>query len=288
MTDVILGAILGSAATILVGMGATSVAVAQYRKQKEDKTWKRITKANKHLRSNDLFIREQALNKLKRLAINSKKNREYILETINSFIKREVKRLPDPLKNWPSDVEAANQIICSLLCTGKINYRRLSLNGACLKDGIFNRAHLSGVHFEGANFENVSFVETYLNNAHFEGAHFFNEVSFESAHLRGTQFKGAHFSDVKAKNKYHNKDFRRARLNRADFSGVDLAGAWFNNARLIKIKNANFNGADLNGACRTKRDIIKEWLNNTKSTTIEPLIDIIVNIFEVLFEEKNT
>ncbi|MCL2343285.1 MAG: pentapeptide repeat-containing protein [Firmicutes bacterium] len=189
------------AATVLGVITVGGAAVVQFRKQyftevsaeldRDTKYTELLTKAIEHLGNESIAIRTGALYELKRLAQDSEKDRENVLEIINRFVIEEWKKLTNPRedfsfdKDFPSDIVIAKTIIALLLRTERINHTELILESVHLEWEHLRVAHLCKAHLSRAHFEHAN-----LSGANLKGAHLL-EANLGEANLIDTCLIGA-------------------------------------------------------------------------------------------------
>lgn len=280
------------AVTILGVVTVGGAAAIQYRKQKRSeekfdleriaaereldaKFTELLTKAIEHLgHKKSIAIRTGALYELKRLAQDSEKDRENVLEIINRFVieKWEEEKLSEPGKTVPSDVATAKEIMALLLRTEKIDHEKLNLSGAHLEGENLEGASLDGAHLEGADLvgahlNGAHLAEAHLDGAHLDGAHlngvYLSLAHLDGAHLLGAHLNGAHLdganlngADLSGAHLFRANLFR-AHLDGAHLAEADLRGAVLSLAdlRVATLRVANLSGADLSGAILWEADL---------------------------------
>jgi len=185
------GDILTATATALGGLTIGGVAVMQFRKHKwaeyqaahstkleeDTKTGERLSKAIEHLGDKNEDIRVAAVYELKRLAVDSTRDREAIGQILLKFIHRKTRDKIFDYKENPleQDVKAAIEMLSNWVQYGGLNAENMDLCGiwlvgAQLSRANFTRAILEDAHLEGAYFFDACFLSAYLKNAHFKKA----------------------------------------------------------------------------------------------------------------------
>lgn len=240
---------------------------AQAKLDRDVRYGERLTKAIEHLGDDSITIRKGAIYELKRLAIDSEKDQESVVNILASFVREKIVELsdeqkqkiangekPDEQPRPRSDVFEASYALAFLhekykelseikLVSGTIHdllledaqLERIWLKDATFPDANLKGANLCGAHFEGANLltanlENARLFEAHLEGARLSGAHLENAV-FAGAHLEDAFLVGAYLTD--------------AHLVGAHLTGVKLMVAHLERAFLGR---ANLNGAELNGS----------------------------------------
>lgn len=206
--------IITATATALGGLTIGGVAVMQYRKHKwaeyqakldeDSRTGERLSKAIEHFRDGEagskekLHIRIGAIYELWRLAIDSRRDRGFIISIIMAFIKS---YNLDKTNHLPQDVEVAAKLLSQMakadiehyktkhphrttfdaatilsdlasrnvfqwewgwLKAKRKNLRDIELKGADLTGANFKRAILRGANIKGANLAGANLIKTDL------------------------------------------------------------------------------------------------------------------------------
>jgi uncharacterized protein YjbI with pentapeptide repeats len=109
------------------------------------------------------------LYELKRVAQDSARDRENVLEIINRFVisKYDDDKAPSPQS---LEVKTAKEIMALLLRTEKINHEKLNLAGAHLEGTNLAEAHLERAHLSYAHLEGAILIGAFLNGARLGGA----------------------------------------------------------------------------------------------------------------------
>lgn len=229
-------------ATILGVITVGGAAAVQYRKQRfmeasaalerdaklverDSKFSALLTKAIEHLGHDSVSIRKGALYELKRLAIDSEKDRGDVLEIIAEFISENRNKqaliLEKPtVAAIDSDVLTAEKILDYLLGNSNLNIRELNFSGMNLSKikldkANLDRVDLSGATLIGANLSRMNLNGAILFGANLRGAALFRTCSC-GANLRSADFRKATLIGAK---------LNKAVLDWADFRGANLSGA---------------------------------------------------------------
>ena len=216
----------------------------------------RLTKAIEHLGNESVTIRKGAIYELKRLALDSAKDRESVVKTLASFVREGIEALskeqkekiakgeePDEQPRPGADVFESSYILEFLhteyreLWTIKLTgetIHGLQLTGAYLeriwlKDAAFPGAHLEGANLTRAHLEHANLTDTYLEGARLCGA-YLGGASLFVAHLGGARLDGAHLE--------------HANLCTAHLKGANLTDAYLED---VDLRGAHLEGADLRG-----------------------------------------
>jgi len=239
------GDIISATATVLGGFTIGGVAVMQFRKHKwaeyqakmdeDTRTGERLSKAIEHLGNDELHIRLGAIYELKRLADDSKRDREAIgqilLRFIHSKTKGKVYKYEHPIvgaleglndffdfehpyvgsydlfiENHPleQDVETAIHMLSYWAKNfGGLSATNLNLEGIRLQCAELMFAQLNGIRLENAHLEFANLGYAHLAGVGFYRAHL-EDATFYGAHLEGADFEDAHLEGA---------DFRKARFN---------------------------------------------------------------------------
>ena len=191
----------------------------------------RYAKAIKELGDDSPAIRLGGIHALERIAENSQRDRQPILDVLWAYLRSE-----SPLKKssgaaagkMKSDAAAAAVAAgrithlsrpTKLTILPGVNLSGAILDGADLSDASFDGANLTGASFDGANLDGASFI--------------------------GADLTGASLNDA---------NLNLANLNLANLSGVDLIGA--------DLSAADLTGANLTGAGRINPLF---WANGNQS-----------------------
>lgn len=163
---------------------------------------------------------------LQRIAIDSPRDKDMTQNTLSSFVRDNVERLPnekDKQKsnyNLKTDVEAALRVLQDQGLGGAIfplaNFASANLSSAYLGHALLGgsdlrSAYLVDVFARGANFAGVNF-----SNANLTGAYFVD------AYVAGAKFTDATLENV---------NFERANLKHANLRYANLKGAYFGDAK---------------------------------------------------------
>jgi hypothetical protein len=147
-----------------------------------------LTTAIEHLGSDRPAIRRGALYELKRLAIDSEKDRESVLEILARHIKEKAEKIPKDFveqAEQKSEVAVAKEILYLLLRTQRFNAANINLEGVDL-----SRANLFGVNLFGANLSGADLSGADLSWANLSEADL-SGADLSGATLNGTILSGA-------------------------------------------------------------------------------------------------
>jgi hypothetical protein len=192
----------------------------------------RFSKAIDHLGSEHTSLQLGGIYALERIAKDSPKDYETIMQVLSAFVRDKAKRI---IKDgWDEYVDKDLPIqIQSTLTVIERNNRSLSMTDLCF-------TNLSKAYLRRANLGEVNFRGTDLRNANLSGANL-NRANLSQANLIGAKLVGT--------------DLGGANLNEAKLGGADLRGA-------------NLSGADLFGAdLLNVRNVTKEQIE--RATNIE-------------------
>ncbi|KZB84792.1 pentapeptide repeat-containing protein [Amycolatopsis regifaucium] len=176
-----------------------------------------------------LQVRLGGLYALERLAHDSPRDQQTIIEVLSAFIRttapdNDYGNTPCPDRIIASDVQTAltilgrrdtshdNNAVIDLrhMCLGTADLRNANLNRMELQDASLRASRLNGANFSEANLAGTDLFATFLTGAKFVGAKL-NGADLEGAILRNADFT--------------NSDLSNATLTRTDLSGADLRGA---------------------------------------------------------------
>ncbi|MBW9211772.1 pentapeptide repeat-containing protein [Mumia sp. zg.B21] len=188
----------------------------------------RYTRAVEQLGHTSIAIRLGGLYSLDRIAVDSERDRDTILEVICAFVRDRTRARPSatPETDAPTAPETDVAAALSLLTRPKswIN-STVDINGANLTGANLFRANLTRANLGGANLGGANLTRANLTGAYLGG------VTLTRAKLTGANLTGAYLGGVT--------------LTRAKLTGADLTNAFLTNADLT---GADFTNADLNGA----------------------------------------
>jgi uncharacterized protein YjbI with pentapeptide repeats len=174
----------------------------------------------------NLQVRLGGIYALERLANDSRRDRDSIVDVLSAFVRSTSPRTDKPCpEKVPVDVQAAFVVLMRRPAAVR-EYEAIDLQKTCL----------TGVDASNARVESMSFVGADLSRSSFYQAHV-ALVSFSGAVLRQARFDGLTSggflfmpdADMTGANlreaDLHSVDFGRTVLNGADLSGADLSGA---------------------------------------------------------------
>lgn len=211
---------------------------------REGQITERFSKAVEHLGSAQLSIRLGGIHALARIAHDSPKDAQPIMEILCAFVRNGLAGRT-PLSKLPLDVSAA----LALITTGDKGYP----------------LDLSDVDLSGANLKNST-----LDDVNFEGSNLEGTI-LEGASLHGCRFRGANMT---------NCYLRYADLEGADLVAVNLTQATLRNANLrstnlfaTTLSGAIMFAADFRDARYATRDQFEAGLYDD-STFLPPFSDL--------------
>ncbi|WP_220346521.1 pentapeptide repeat-containing protein [Mumia sp. zg.B53] len=252
----VLAALAGLAAA--VGLVYTAL---KHQLDRDSNVTERYTRAIEQLGHDSIAIRLGGLYSLDRIAADSERDRDTILEVMAAFIRNQSKRTepenpPDTdvattlalltgKASWitagktriPLDLTDANLTRANLT---RANLTRAILTGADLTAANLGGADLTGVHLDFTNFTGARLDGANLDGANLTGANL-ALAHLDGAHLTGADLHGANLGGA---------DLTLARLNGSHLGGADLTLARLGGADLTDadLADANLNGADLTRA----------------------------------------
>ncbi len=236
-----------------------------------------------------IAIRLGGIYALERIALDSLRDRQTILDVVTAFVRHaRARSVPDLPAQLSEDVSAAVLVIARITAMpGRkgfpplrpVRLENVSLpaadfRGAVLRGAVVSDCVLSGARFDGVDLEQSSFVDSTLDHASFEAANLaMSELVSTSA--SGAKFQRAVLADAAV----WGADFTRANFTGADLSGIrggdssehaqmtvtfhsallwecSLVGARLEGADLANasLRNANLTTADLMGAHLSRVD----------------------------------
>jgi len=210
--------------TIALTWRRDNTARASAERERDENFTGRYTTAISELGDDKPAIRLGGIYALERIAADSVRDRQTILDVLVAFLLDE-----SPLAatgDVPSDVNAAIRVV------GRITRMSESDRPIYLAFTKLEGAQLPGVNFEGATLH-----QTIFHSSEFDGA------NLRGAKMHGTRFGGSTMRGA---------DLTEASLYHADLVGVNLQGARLGGARL---EGADLSRADLRGADLSRADL---------------------------------
>jgi len=248
-----LGQILGGVAVLAglifawqqLGNTSESLFVSQ-----EGQITDRFTRAVGQLGDADLTIRLGGIYALERIARDSERDHETVMEILAAFARQRLaavngtpvaaaegdSSVPNSVRDIPLDVDAVLKVI-SRRDSARDGAECIDLSGMNLARAVFSGSSLNLTNvclrfadLRSAKLAGVDFFEADLIGTDFSGA------DLDSANLSGAQLTGALFV--------------RANMSQANLTGADLTGADLRQATLqgTVLRDALLNGTNLNGA----------------------------------------
>ncbi|MEV8370245.1 pentapeptide repeat-containing protein [Microbacterium sp. NPDC064584] len=188
----------------------------------------RYTEAIKQLGDGASAIRLGGVYALERIAKDSVRDRQTILDVLEAFI-REQSPSTRPGGDLPTELQAAIVVLgritrlsppehplylgFSSLYAGDL--RRADFRDATLHQSVLIGAQLQGIDLRKAKLHGAKMQGAYLGDANLEGASFYRAV-LSSADLRGSNLRSARLEEA---------DLRAAQLDGADLTDADMTGA---------------------------------------------------------------
>jgi hypothetical protein len=240
--------------TLLQGAGGAVLLLGayftfrQFQLNQEGHITDRFSHAIDQLGEDKLAVRVGGIAALGRIARDSAKDHEPVMESLAAFVREQSNELrrrqetntADDIQHLRGDLQAAATILGYRPDSRRrAESRRINLRGASL-----GRVHLQKAHYErmaltNADFRRAQLTGIYLNHALLRGAQF-GKATLEEAHLSGAFLVGAELCYTR------------------------LAGAKFDKAWLF---GANFEGTQVNRADLTgsysETELILDWLRET-------------------------
>jgi Pentapeptide repeats (8 copies) len=239
--------------TLLQGVGGAVLLLGiyltfrQFQLNQEGHITDRFIHAIDQLGNEKLAVRVGGIAALGRIARDSAKDHEPVMESLAAFVRERSNKLrqdqdqeansADDIPHLGGDLQAA----ATILGYRPESRQRAESRRINLRDAFLGRVHLRKAHYErmaltNADFRRAQLTGIYLDYALLRGARF-EKAILEEAHLAGAFLVGA--------------DLRFALLGRADFDRAWLFGA-------------NFEGAQVNSAYITRgyhsAEPILDWL----------------------------
>jgi hypothetical protein len=192
---------------------------------REGQITERFSKAVEHLGSPELSIRLGGIHALARIAHDSPRDEEPIMQIMCAFV-REATVHRTPSSRLPIDVSAA----LTLITTGEKGHP-LDLTGVDLSGADLRNSKLDGANFEGSQLEGANLSHASLRNCRFRNA------NLTHCYCRGVDLEGADLAVA---------TLNEASLREAILRGTNLFAARLSGTTLIR--------ADLRGAKYATRD----------------------------------
>jgi len=216
------GDIISGTATALGGLTIGGIAVMQYRKHKwaeyqakldeDTRTGERLSKAIEHLGNKDaLHIRIGAIYEFKRLAQDSPRDKESVVEILTAFIKSRSQKLEEG-QALPQDIEAAARVLSQLA-----------------RELIEEMPKKASKEWRGRPPECVFVATKEISALNIKGVFQWNELKAARLNLRGINLKGARLFGA---------NLEDAGISGANFVGVSLSRANLAGADLVKTNLA--------------------------------------------------
>lgn len=256
----------------------------------------RFTRAIEQLGHEKRAVRLGAIYALERIALDSPRDRDTIVETLAAYIRELAPWLPPDEKGKPLDdaaleaekartgvrppidIAAALMVICRLLppcdpLRAKTDLRFTDLRGLDAPGINLSQMTLSDTNLRGANLNVASLIranmfrtdlrETWLSRAELSKANLSN-VNLSKAYLIGAQLNGVELGGALLCGAHlHNADISKATLHLANLSGANLSGA---NLTQAKVGVTLFSGADLNEV----KNLTQEQINSIRYLRDDP------------------
>ncbi|MGK2957101.1 MAG: pentapeptide repeat-containing protein [Acidimicrobiales bacterium] len=235
----------------------------------------RFTRAVEQLGHEKRAVRLGAIYALERIAKDSARDRDTIVETLAAYIRENAPKKPhdkigQPLDEAalrveavradmrpPIDIAAALTVLCGLLPTGdsmreKVDLRHTDLRGFDAPGIDLDRARLDQADLYGANLVDANLSGAYLSEANLSVAHlgdanlsgaFLSAANLSRAYLSETNLSGAYLGD--------------ANLNGANLGRANLSGAFLADANLSEANLRSTNLSEVSGLSQEQIDGIR-------------------------------
>jgi uncharacterized protein YjbI with pentapeptide repeats len=226
----------------------------------------RYTKAIDQLGSSKVDIRIGGLYALERVAQDSDRDHDVIMEVIAAFVRRATRAVPADATDWPpADIRAAMTVIArrdiavdldTLIDLHDADLHAINLPGLRLPG-----AMLRGVSLAGADLSGADLAGAILAGANLAGTRLL-AASLKGADLTGAQMKEA---------KLRGANLAQALLSGADLCGADLTGADLTGATLdgADLKSAELGHATLDDATLERADLTLADLTSAKLRRVQ-------------------
>jgi uncharacterized protein YjbI with pentapeptide repeats len=293
------GALIFTAQNVILARRSTELSRRTFELTEQGQVTDRYTKAIEQLGSKELDVRIGGIYALERVARDSPRDHQTVMEVLTAFIREHSRELwplldagnPDQERATRPDVQAAVTVVGRRdqlrdvprwrvdLATSVLPRARLI--GADLIDADLTRADLtkavlSGARLSGALLVNANLAGAILNDADLAGAR------LTTASLAGATLIDAILTDaylVQAdlpRAEMPRAHLARARLAEANLTDANLAGADLTSARLTGsdltgavLSDANLSGARLAGASLAGADLTRAKLTDADLTNVD-------------------
>jgi uncharacterized protein YjbI with pentapeptide repeats len=206
-----------------------------------------------------LQARLGAIYALERLALDSARDQQTIVEVLSAFVRTNTSRTGangEDIDKCPlSPVRADVQASLTVLGRRRSGQRRttlIELQKTCLRTAGLPNAQLTGMDLSSSNLGNSNLNEAILAKSYLYGAHLKNSL-LRGADLNGTNLTGARLVGA---------DMANADLSRANLTGADLRGA---NLSGVDLTGANLRDADLTDVRRDESTRIQDVRTNSRT-----------------------
>ena len=204
----------------------------------------RFMRATEQLGNNQsLAMRLGGIYSLERIAHDSERDHWTVMEVLTAYVrhKSQWKGNVETDQNEPAKLRSDVQAILTVLGRRNLEYEKteaqtLSLIGADLRSGRFDKGYFGKLDLTQAHLEGASLRGVVLEKAGFYGA-YLSGANFAWAELKEADFTWAQFDDQTVLN---HATMNKAKFNQARMVGTSLSFA--------KLDGANFSNADMERA----------------------------------------
>ncbi|MDQ3816188.1 MAG: pentapeptide repeat-containing protein [Acidobacteriota bacterium] len=248
----------------------------------EGQITERFTRAVDQLGSEKMEIRLGGIYALERIARDSDKDYETILEILTAFVREHTPRKEDDKST--NDVEPRTDIQAILTVLGR-RPKPWTIEMGISRMLNLNETDLRGINLSDAHFEGTFFFRANLKGSML-GGHFrssvFNQAVVDGSNLNG-DFQSVNFNNASLRQVWFNSDathasFSSADLQEAILSRSNFQKAVFDNAHLEKaymegadLREAILIGAFLDGARLTGARLEGANLSEVKGLTVDQI-----------------
>lgn len=226
-------------------VGGSAVLLAAYfgwkrlEVNQEGQITERFTRAIDQLGSEKLEIKLGGIYALERIAKDSPKDYQTIMEVLATYARENSQGLQSPdSRNLTADLQAVLTVLARRVAPSNtedlqiIDLNNINIPLAQLRGANFNGCNLAGADLRGCNLENANLSECNLEDANLESANLIY-ANMREANLTNSSLGRA--------------CMRGASLDSATLSGADLTEALLEFASLLSVQanRANFKGAKL-------------------------------------------
>ncbi|NHU43014.1 pentapeptide repeat-containing protein [Rhodococcus sp. A14] len=247
--------------------------VKQRELEREGQITDRLTHAIDQLGSEKLQVRIGGMFALERIARDSARDQDAIVEVLTAFVREQAPLRPeldnrsheDTDARPPADVQAALTVLARRAPDNDSPNLELHLNDCSLANAVLFDAALEGAWLHRTCLAKAGLARAHLNDArlissHLEGADLRNaelrKADLTSVHLQGANLTGADLTEAKVPHdalrgaKLNHANLQRIQIGNAHWPSASLVGATLDGAAIFEgdLTAAHLQGASLVGA----------------------------------------